>query len=80
MTQPPETPLLDTVQFPADLRKLRPEQLRQLMRTDFDDRIRLGKFRRLPDGASALDVALLLGGIRSQHGRQPQPALVPDRR
>ena len=29
MTQPPETPLLDTVQFPADLRKLRPEQLRQ---------------------------------------------------
>jgi 1-deoxy-D-xylulose-5-phosphate synthase len=29
MSTPPETPLLDTVQFPADLRKLRPDQLRQ---------------------------------------------------
>jgi 1-deoxy-D-xylulose-5-phosphate synthase len=30
MTERPETPLLDTVATPADLRKLRPEQLRQL--------------------------------------------------
>ena len=30
MTDRPETPLLDTVQFPADLRALRKEQLRQL--------------------------------------------------
>src|SRR3569623_2317954 len=30
MADVPETPLLDTVQFPADLRKLRPDQLRQL--------------------------------------------------
>ncbi len=29
MSTLPETPLLDTVQFPADLRKLRPDQLRQ---------------------------------------------------
>lgn len=28
MSDRPETPLLDTVQFPADLRKLRPDQLR----------------------------------------------------
>jgi len=30
MTSPPATPLLDTVDTPADLRKLKPEQLRQL--------------------------------------------------
>ena len=31
MTSPrPDTPLLDTVETPADLRKLEPEQLRQL--------------------------------------------------
>ena len=30
MSQPPATPLLDTVDVPADLRKLAPEQLRQL--------------------------------------------------
>src|SRR3569623_574335 len=30
MADVPETPLLDTVHFPADLRKLRPDQLRQL--------------------------------------------------
>jgi 1-deoxy-D-xylulose-5-phosphate synthase len=30
MSDRPETPLLDTVEFPADLRKLKPEQLRQL--------------------------------------------------
>ena len=30
MSQPPVTPLLDTVDVPADLRKLAPEQLRQL--------------------------------------------------
>jgi 1-deoxy-D-xylulose-5-phosphate synthase len=30
MADAPDTPLLDTVQFPADLRKLRPDQLRQL--------------------------------------------------
>ncbi|MFN2099448.1 1-deoxy-D-xylulose-5-phosphate synthase [Altererythrobacter sp. MF3-039] len=30
MTNTPETPLLDTVEYPADLRKLEPEQLRQL--------------------------------------------------
>jgi 1-deoxy-D-xylulose-5-phosphate synthase len=30
MSERPETPLLDTVDLPADLRKLRPEQLRQL--------------------------------------------------
>ena len=30
MTDRPETPLLDQVVWPADLRKLQPEQLRQL--------------------------------------------------
>ncbi len=30
MSDRPETPLLDTIQYPADLRKLKPEQLRQL--------------------------------------------------
>ena len=30
MADRPDTPLLDTVQYPADLRKLKPEQLRQL--------------------------------------------------
>src|SRR5204863_502005 len=30
MAQVPETPLLDTVHYPADLRRLAPEQLRQL--------------------------------------------------
>jgi 1-deoxy-D-xylulose-5-phosphate synthase len=30
MTSPPETPLLDTVELPADIRKLQPGQLRQL--------------------------------------------------
>lgn len=30
MTNPPETPLLDTVKTPADLRQLKPTQLRQL--------------------------------------------------
>ena len=30
MAEAPETPLLDTVATPADLRKLKPEQLRQL--------------------------------------------------
>jgi 1-deoxy-D-xylulose-5-phosphate synthase len=30
MTNTPDTPLLDTVKFPSDLRKLAPEQLRQL--------------------------------------------------
>jgi 1-deoxy-D-xylulose-5-phosphate synthase len=29
MTILPETPLLDNVTYPADLRKLKPEQLRQ---------------------------------------------------
>jgi 1-deoxy-D-xylulose-5-phosphate synthase len=29
MTDQPATPLLDTVTYPADLRKLRPDQLRQ---------------------------------------------------
>jgi 1-deoxy-D-xylulose-5-phosphate synthase len=29
MSALPETPLLDTVHLPADLRKLRPDQLRQ---------------------------------------------------
>jgi 1-deoxy-D-xylulose-5-phosphate synthase len=30
MSDRPETPLLDTIQYPADLRKLKPEHLRQL--------------------------------------------------
>ena len=30
MSDRPETPLLDQVEYPADLRKLKPEQLRQL--------------------------------------------------
>ncbi|WP_447413022.1 1-deoxy-D-xylulose-5-phosphate synthase N-terminal domain-containing protein, partial [Clostridium perfringens] len=30
MSELPDTPLLDTVKTPADLRKLKPEQLRQL--------------------------------------------------
>ena len=30
MSSPPDTPLLDTVEYPADLRKLAPDQLRQL--------------------------------------------------
>ena len=30
MTDRPATPLLDTVSYPADLRRLRPDQLRQL--------------------------------------------------
>jgi len=30
MADAPNTPLLDTVKYPADLRKLRPDQLRQL--------------------------------------------------
>ena len=30
MTGPSSTPLLDTVNVPADIRRLRPEQLRQL--------------------------------------------------
>ena len=42
MTSRPETPLLDTVDTPADLRKLEPGQLRQLadeLRTEMIDAV-----------------------------------------
>ena len=42
MTQPPYTPLLDQVDTPDDLRRLKPEQLRQLadeLRTEMIDAV-----------------------------------------
>ncbi|MGB7407902.1 MAG: 1-deoxy-D-xylulose-5-phosphate synthase, partial [Pontixanthobacter sp.] len=42
MSQSPDTPLLDTVHYPADLRDLKPEQLRQLadeLRTEMIDAV-----------------------------------------
>ena len=54
-----------------------PDALRALIASDLDARIAAAQLRRLPDDASARDLARLLGGLRSQYGRVPDHIAVP---